>query len=359
MARPVVTAYTERLYKKLLPLASDDEQHDWALLRYLESIGILIDDVDQWSADGVFPGWHVIMDADTTPPLFLPWLAQTVGVKTDAKLPGETDLAWETRMRNKIKSVAGFARGTPGAMRAAIQAFLTGTKSVTIVERDTSPYHFAVTTKFTETPLADWPTTNFLVKNLGIDPIGVSVGFSTITKTAMGDGWYLLNNPGGSLDTFRMYALEADLVDNAQHTASIEYKNVSGASIFLDLADTVNAAFPVSPATGILTVTGTRVFDSTYRFVDIEMPAGRSLWVRNPQLELGTVATPYVGVAGGVRVAGGTNIRNAIESQKPAGLQYTYAVVPAWTYDNIDAAYATYNAIDAGNTSYDDIDNGP
>lgn len=211
MARPVVSEYAERLYARLLPLAYEDESHDWPLLRYIDTIARMVEDVDDWSKDRPeYPGWHLILDVDNTPVEFLPWLGQFVGVKTDAILPGETVPAWEARQRDKIRLVAGFSRGTPGSIIAAVKPFLTGTQEVSLFERDTSPYHFAVQTQESETPI-------------------------------------------------------------------------------------------------------------------------------------GNVAA----------------ITAAITAVKPAGLQFTYARVPDWTYNDIDAAYATYDAMDAANATYDDIDNGP
>ena len=49
-------------------------------------------------------------------------------------------------------------------------------------------------------------------------------------------------------------------------------------------------------------------------------------------------------------------IRIGIDAQKPAGLQYTYSVVPDFTYDDLDASAATYDALDAAHPTYDDME---
>jgi hypothetical protein len=97
--------------------------------------------------DGM-PAGSQILDVDRAPVWWLPVLAQHVGVQL---VEGDT----EAQSRERIRSVAGFKRGTVASLRAAAQRTLTGTKSVTIDERTTSAYHFQISTLPGETPNPD------------------------------------------------------------------------------------------------------------------------------------------------------------------------------------------------------------
>jgi hypothetical protein len=209
MARPIVSNIAERLYEVLTPLAYDDEANNWPLLNYSEaSISTLqfVEDLIRDTDDG--PGWSSVLDVDRAPYVGLPWLGQFVGLTTPAKLPGETDAAHAIRLRAYIAATGGFKRGTPASIVGAVQQYLSGSKEVILKERDTSPYHFEVHSRESETLIGNVPL-----------------------------------------------------------------------------------------------------------------------------------------------------IEAAIRVQKPAGLQFIYLRVPDWTYDDLDAAYATYDAIDADYATYDDIDN--
>ena len=377
MARPVVSSYTERLYKSVLPLAWADEEHDWALLRYCASIGSMVEDVDFWSADTEdYPGWHMILDVDLAPPLFLPWLAQFVGVKTDAKLPGETDAAWEARMRNKIRSVAGFGRGSVPSIRSAVQAYLTGLKQVSIFERDTSPYHFTVTTRFGETPVEEWPTTN-LIANGGFETN--SAGWAadglevrSTEKAKFGVASLKSATFGAVNDTIGIYSITSGFVSGDILTYSI-YVNPN-ATVTLNLQvnqdpgliDFSEGPITVCPANVWTRLTHTRVVvpgaaTLSFYITSWGIQPVTDVYLDGAQIEKYSVATPYVETDGAIasRIAGMGNIRRAILEQKPGGLQFDYNVVGDWTYNDLDAMFATYNAIDAAFSSYDDIDNGP
>jgi hypothetical protein len=85
-------------------------------------------------AEGGYPAGSQILDVDRAPAWWLPVLAQHVGVQL---VEGDT----EAQSRERIRSVAGFKRGTVA--------------SVTIDERTTSAYHFQISTIPGETPNPD------------------------------------------------------------------------------------------------------------------------------------------------------------------------------------------------------------
>jgi hypothetical protein len=150
MPAPVLASFAQRLYDSLLPVRRDDAQHGYALALYCAGLGSMFQIVDDYSRDQVVgnviaPGWSQLLDADRAPDEALAWLGQWVGVRVTA---GSTP----ANQRLQIKSVGGWKRGTPGSLVAAIQATLTGTKSVTVIERNGGPYNITVITKASETP---------------------------------------------------------------------------------------------------------------------------------------------------------------------------------------------------------------
>jgi hypothetical protein len=147
--RPVVGALAEEIYGALGPLTAHDEENDWALLRFVSAIAKapqVTDDLVRDSDAG--PGWSSIVDLDRAPADALPWLAQFVGVDV------ATDLD-EASQRLRIRETSGFRRGTLAAIEGAARQYLTGSRTVQVQERDTSPYHLKVTTFQTETPVPD------------------------------------------------------------------------------------------------------------------------------------------------------------------------------------------------------------
>lgn len=119
---------------------------DGPLRIWCEAIGGRFQDVEDIIRDRpTGPGWSSVMDVDNAPVGWLGWLAQFIGVRL---LPG---LA-EAEQRARIKSTDGFKRGTPRAMVAAAQQYLTGAKTVYLIERHGSAYRATLATKVSETP---------------------------------------------------------------------------------------------------------------------------------------------------------------------------------------------------------------
>ena len=89
--------------------------------------------------------WSILMDIDRLPDEGLAWFGQFMGVTLNPNLSAND-------RRQQIRAHAGWNRGTPATLAAAVQALLTGTQTVQYIERDTTPYHFTISTYTTETP---------------------------------------------------------------------------------------------------------------------------------------------------------------------------------------------------------------
>jgi hypothetical protein len=139
-APPAVTAAGQLLYDELGPITAGDEQLGYPLLRFCDAIaGRLlqaVDDLCRDTDDG--PGWSQLLDPDRVPTEGITWLAQFVGTQID---PAAT----EDAQRAQILAESGFARGTPAAIIAAAQRYLTGAQTIQLVERDANdPYLLTV-----------------------------------------------------------------------------------------------------------------------------------------------------------------------------------------------------------------------
>lgn len=95
-----------------------------------------------------YQGWGSLMDVSTTPEWALPWLAQFVGVRTITGLD-------DASQRIRIRSAAGFSRGTPSSIIAAARQYLTGQRKVELYEREGSPWKFRLRTYSSETPFPE------------------------------------------------------------------------------------------------------------------------------------------------------------------------------------------------------------
>jgi hypothetical protein len=113
------------------------------LHQWLAGIGGMMQVVDSLARDGFdidgnpAPGWSQALDINRAPTFVLPWLGQFVGVRFDPSLRDD-------QQRYLIENAPGFARGTPAAIVAAANQYLLAGYTATLIERDTSPYHLAV-----------------------------------------------------------------------------------------------------------------------------------------------------------------------------------------------------------------------
>jgi hypothetical protein len=137
--RPTVSEVTEWLYLAVGgAVRQGDAAAGYPLLRLLDGVGSLLQpivDLVGDSPDGRV-GWSDALDVQNTPDRW--WLAQFLGVQSDDP--------------TAILGHAGWRRGTPAAVRAAIQNVLVGAKHVEFFERDGGAYRLTVRTYAVETP---------------------------------------------------------------------------------------------------------------------------------------------------------------------------------------------------------------
>jgi hypothetical protein len=150
MALPTVGSSAARLYQQVQPMAESgswsDEQYGYALLFICQAMMLGNEELELFIRDTVDgPGWSAFVDPDRTPAWALPWLAQSVGVDLT---PAASEAVW----RQEIKEQSYWKRGTVPYIEQEVKKLLTGNKRVKIFEQDTSPYHYTVTTKDSETP---------------------------------------------------------------------------------------------------------------------------------------------------------------------------------------------------------------
>jgi hypothetical protein len=147
--------YGEDLYQQTLPLHGPDPDglaHDYvgAVTHPLRQIDEIVRDTPEG------PGWSILLDVAAAPVEGLPWLAQVLGVELAPRSPNQTDEEWEAYARDALRRQTGRQRGTIDAIVSAIQATLTGTRSVSIVERYAGdPYQITYGTRSSETPDPD------------------------------------------------------------------------------------------------------------------------------------------------------------------------------------------------------------
>lgn len=136
--RPIVCALANELYEALGHALTDgDADQGWPLLKYCAVLTCSGQELDDLVRPHDLPGWAKLVDVDLCPEWALPWLAQFVGTTLAPDLD-------ESSKRLAIRKSSGFARGSVEAIRGAAQSYLRGGKTVDILERDTSSYHYTV-----------------------------------------------------------------------------------------------------------------------------------------------------------------------------------------------------------------------
>lgn len=146
MPAPVLTPTGQDAYDSLTPLAYADEENGWPLAWFVAALALQFDwiyDLVSDTDDGV--GWSPVVDVDRCPAFLLPWLAQFVGIRF---VTGRT----VQQQRDEITDRPRWRRGTPAAIISLAKEYLTGTKTVYLVERQGSAYRMALTTLSSETP---------------------------------------------------------------------------------------------------------------------------------------------------------------------------------------------------------------
>lgn len=102
-----------------------------------------IEDLIRDTPDG--PGWSSIVDPDRAPSEWLPWLTNPIGMAGH-----HHDELSEADFREHLKGGHVQRRGSPDAIRSAPAPFLSGTKTVFLVERHGDAYHLTVAVRDSE-----------------------------------------------------------------------------------------------------------------------------------------------------------------------------------------------------------------
>ena len=193
MAAPTLTTAGQRIYDGVAPLAKQDEDNGFAIALLSSAFATMLDPVVAVvsdSQDGDLPGWAPIFDTVNTPE-WLDFVGQFVGVSRPAGMS-------DANMAMLVTHPTGFNRGTLPAITTAIQATLSGSKTVLINARaGGNPFEMTIATLIPETP--------FSGVNLEPDPGFEYDTFGTAPNTTY---W-------GSTVTATTYTLNSFLVANA------------------------------------------------------------------------------------------------------------------------------------------------
>lgn len=139
-------SFTQSLFDLLQPMFYDDVDQHSALAIYLSGLGLNFEIIEEYARDtddGKI-GYSILVDATRVPDEAITWLGQFVGVQITQGLP-------PAQQKQQLVGLGTWKRGTVAALQAAPLPFLTGSQTVIVKERDTSPYHFEVITYASET----------------------------------------------------------------------------------------------------------------------------------------------------------------------------------------------------------------
>lgn len=174
MSMPTLEPEAARLYQQIKPASEDDEANGWAAAHLCAVLMAPVEKVSRWASDdGDRPGWGIVLDVDDGPAELLPWLGQFDGTQVDPTLP-------EAEQRRLVREARGSHRGKRSAILSDIQAALTGTKFVSLIERAGAPLRAIVRTRPSET---DETTVLAALNNRLTAPLGV------VYKLIVADIW--------------------------------------------------------------------------------------------------------------------------------------------------------------------------
>ena len=137
------TPVSEAAYERLgQAITRWDKQAGWPVATLLQAMH---DPLDPYTAP-LAVGWDAVLNADTCPAPWLPWLAQAVGETIPPGTPEEV-------ARAIVKNPPGWLAGTPAALKLACMPHLTGTRYVGIQEHfQGDPWRVNLVTWQAETP---------------------------------------------------------------------------------------------------------------------------------------------------------------------------------------------------------------
>lgn len=170
-------SFGDELYASLEPILKDDSNNDWHAAVWLMAMGLMFQDMHTYIRSRGISTYEVLLDVDNIPAANLPWLGQWVGVRIN-----EVPIEPATADRDKVKSHAGFARGSVPAMLDEISKTLTGTKHIFLRERwdgaldEPNAYHLTIDVLTDEVPDPAATLTAILKQK----PAGIVLHFNTV-----------------------------------------------------------------------------------------------------------------------------------------------------------------------------------
>lgn len=169
MAFPTISEPAEQLYSWCDPAFTvhDTEANDYPLAKLCHALTLGV--VPFWLIAQT--NWAAIFDLEQVPDEALDYLGQFVGSQF---LPETTP----AQKRELIANPTGFERGTVEALYKATRVFLTGSKSVILIERaGGDAYHLYIRSILSETP------DEALVRNaiLNVKPAGLVLDYDAVT----------------------------------------------------------------------------------------------------------------------------------------------------------------------------------
>lgn len=163
----------ERLYSSLEPLNGEDAAGGYGTAKLVHAIAEMFQEADTLGGDAdEGPGWTSILDTARIEAKGLPWLGQLVGVTSDDLRPLST-----ADQRALILDRPKFKRGTPLAIVTALQATLTGAKTVLMRERYPSEWKLSIRTISAQTP----DEALSLAAILSQKPAGITLDYDAVT----------------------------------------------------------------------------------------------------------------------------------------------------------------------------------
>lgn len=176
------------------------------------------------------------------------------------------------------------------------------------------------------------PSTN-LLKRSGAGDLDVAVDlYGKATKTSLGNGKYRFVNNGTGGSTVRLYVNQADLTNGASYGVSVYYEELVG-SVDLDWCDVApssgnyNTTFTGDNKGRLTGVASRGTYDSTFRFLDINISSGSSVTLYQAQVDSAPQVTPYI-----------TGTRSNTEAVKD--LTGRYSVTASNLTYNTDGSYS-------------------
>lgn len=144
---------------------------------------------------------------------------------------------------------------------------------------------------------------------------------------------YYISSSSLTGTSFRIYFINATLVNGSTYTVSYKYKFISGGPLFFanDWCDTGITRVTTDLGGGVFyeTATGTRAtYDATYRFLDLQISNNTIIQIWDLQLELGSFATPY------------SSARVRSNTQAILDLTNAYTLTPTGLVYNSDGSFS-------------------